>query len=206
MPLLFTRPCVQNLTNKLSMLYGSGGSYVGDVPAITLSNGYVIQAQRFHDGPQGVANGNQDVTCWPSALTAVQTWDVDLMAAYGAAMGLEQYKKGSSVMLGPGVNLARLPWNGRNFEYQGEDPWLASKMVSAEVWGIQSQNVSGCVKHYVFNVSASCSTHPGIMRAASWQRALVFSHAVCFRTVSLSPTLARACVRLSSVLRRYLPP
>ena len=91
------------------------------------------------------------MTAWPAALTAVMTWDPALMYAYGAAMGREQYLKGSNVMLGPGVNLARLPWNGRNFEYQGEDPWLASKMVAAEVAGIQSQNVSGCVKHYVFN-------------------------------------------------------
>jgi beta-glucosidase len=81
----------------------------------------------------------------------VQSWDPELMYAFGEGMGREQYLKGSNVMLGPGVNLARVPWNGRNFEYQGEDPWLASVMVASEVWGIQSQNVSGCVKHYVFN-------------------------------------------------------
>ena len=66
-------------------------------------------------------------------------------------MGKEQYAKGSTVMLGPGVNLARVPWNGRNFEYQGEDPYLAYHMAYAETFGIQSQNVSGCVKHFVFN-------------------------------------------------------
>jgi len=128
------------------MVHGWAGSYVGNVPAITLANGIVIPAQHMHDGPQGVANGNKLVTCWPSALTAVQTWDVELMARYGAGMGREQYLKGTNFMLGPGVNLARVPWNGRNFEYLGEDPWLASKMVAAEVAGIQSQNVSGCVK------------------------------------------------------------
>ena len=73
------------------------------------------------------------------------------MAAYGQGMGREQFLKGTNIMLGPGVNLARVPWNGRNFEYQGEDDYLAQKMVSAEVRGIQSQNISGCVKHYVFN-------------------------------------------------------
>lgn len=86
------------------------------------------------------------VTCWPSALTVVQTWDTAAMGAFGAGMGREQYLKGSNVMLGPGVNLARVPWNGRTFEYTGEDPFLASRMVAAEVAGIQSQNVSGCVK------------------------------------------------------------
>lgn len=116
-----------------------------------LSDGSYIPYMGLHDGPQGVANGNSEVTCWPSALTVVMSWDPAAMAAFGAGMGREQYLKGSTVMLGPGVNLARVPWNGRNFEYQGEDPFLASAMVAAEVAGIQSQNVSGCVKHYVFN-------------------------------------------------------
>ncbi len=111
---------------------------MGDTPAITLSDGTVIPAIHEHDGPQGVANGNKDVTCWPAALTVVQTWDPELMYAFGEGMGREQYLKGSNVMLGPGVNLARVPWNGRNFEYQGEDPFLASVMVASEVWGIQS--------------------------------------------------------------------
>ena len=101
-----------NSTNKFTMVHGWGGAYVGDTPSITLSDGTVIPAIHEHDGPQGVANGNKDVTCWPAALTVVQTWDTELMYAYGAGMGLEQYKKGSNVMLGPGVNLARLPWNG----------------------------------------------------------------------------------------------
>ena len=103
-----------NLTNKLTMVHGWGGAYVGDVPAQTLSDGTFIPPMHHHDGPQGVANGNTDVTCWPSALTVVQSWDPALMAEYGAGMGLEQYKKGTNFMLGPGVNLARLPWNGRN--------------------------------------------------------------------------------------------
>jgi beta-glucosidase len=73
------------------------------------------------------------------------------MNLYGAAMGREQWLKGTNVMLGPGVNLARVPWCGRNFEYQGEDPLLASRMIAAEIEGIQSNNISACVKHYVFN-------------------------------------------------------
>ena len=103
-----------NLTNKLAMLHGYGGPYVGDVPALTLADGTVIPPQHFHDGPQGAANGNVDVTCWPSALTVVMSWSTDMMGKFGAGMGLEQYRKGSTVMLGPGVNLARVPWNGRN--------------------------------------------------------------------------------------------
>ena len=82
-----------NLTNKLTMVHGWGGAYVGDVPEQTLSDGTYIPPMHHHDGPQGVANGNTDVTCWPSALTVVQSWDPALMAEYGAGMGLEQVRE-----------------------------------------------------------------------------------------------------------------
>ena len=103
-----------NQTHKFAMVHGWGGAYAGDVPVIgPLQDGSYIPAMNFHDGPQGVANGATNVTCWPSALTVVQTWDRNAMFEFGAAMGAEQYAKGSTVMLGPGVNLARVPWNGR---------------------------------------------------------------------------------------------
>jgi hypothetical protein len=89
--------------NKFDMLHGWAGDYVGDVPVITLPDGSTIPALHLHDGPQGVANGNTQVTCWPSALTVVQTWDTAAMAQYGAGMGREQFLKGSNVMLGPGA-------------------------------------------------------------------------------------------------------
>ena len=174
---------------KFQMVHGAGGGYVGNVGAITLSDGTVIPPINLEDGPQGVADGVRKVTAWPSALTVVQSWDTTLMNEYGKAMGREQYLKGTNVMLGPGVNLARVPWCGRNFEYQvsgtgscpppsvlpflfslgsglpsllcslthhhylpqGEDPVLAAAMIKAEITGIQSNNISACVKHYVFN-------------------------------------------------------
>lgn len=76
----------------------------------------------LEDGPQGVADGASLVTAWPSALTVTMTWDVSAMEQWGAAMGAEQTIKGTNVMLGPAVNLARVPWAGRNFEYMGEWP------------------------------------------------------------------------------------
>ncbi len=122
--------------------------YVGQVPANTRLG---IPPFNLEDGPQGVADGATMVTAWPSALTVVMSWDVNDMYDYGRAMGQEQYGKGTNVMLGPGVNLARVPWCGRIFEYQGEDPVLASTMVAAEVQGIQSNSISGCIKHFVSN-------------------------------------------------------
>ncbi len=136
---------------KFTLVHGAGGGYVGNTPGITLSDGTVIPPLNLEDGPQGVADGVRSVTAWPSALTVTMTWDPELMYQYGAAMGREQYLKGTNVMLGPGVNLARVPWCGRNFEYTGEDPVLSAFMVSAEIKGIQSNNISACVKHYVMN-------------------------------------------------------
>ena len=81
------------------MVRGWGGAYVGDVPSQVLSDGTVIPPMHHHDGPQGVANGNTDVTCWPSALTVVQSWDPELMAEYGAGMGLEQVSYGARVSI-----------------------------------------------------------------------------------------------------------
>lgn len=103
-----------NTSQKLQLVYGIGGAYAGDVPAIgPLTDGSFIPAMNLHDGPQGVANGALNVTCWPAALTVVQSWDRSAMFSFGAGMGKEQFAKGSTVMLGPGVNLARVPWNGR---------------------------------------------------------------------------------------------
>jgi hypothetical protein len=99
---------------KFTMIHGSPGGYVGNVPPITLSDGTVIPPINLEDGPQGVADGVGSVTAWPSALTVVQSWDPSMMYKYGSAMGREQWLKGTNVMLGPGVNLARIPWCGRN--------------------------------------------------------------------------------------------
>ena len=101
-------------TQKFAIVHGYSGPYVGNVPRIgPLNDGSYIPQLNLHDGPQGVANGNTKVTCWPAALTVVQTWDEAAMAEYGQGMGREHYLKGTNVMLGPGVNLARVPWNGR---------------------------------------------------------------------------------------------
>jgi beta-glucosidase len=84
-------------------------------------------------------------------MTVAQTWDPVLMQQWGAAMGAEQRGKGSNVMLGPAVALVRVPWGGRNFEYLSEDPQLNSVLAASLVAGIQSSNISACVKHFIFN-------------------------------------------------------
>ena len=94
--------------------------YVGNVPGTPRLG---LPSINLEDGPQGVADGLTNVTQWPSQLTVSMTWSRDLMHTWGAAMGAEQRLKGTNVMLGPDVNLARVPWSGRVFETMGEDPF-----------------------------------------------------------------------------------
>ena len=70
---------------------------------------------------------------------------------YGQSIGEEARYRNKSVLLGPGVNIYRTPLNGRNFEYMGEDPYLAGKMVSPYIRGVQQNGVAACVKHFALN-------------------------------------------------------
>jgi beta-glucosidase len=88
---------------------------------------------------------------FPALTCLAATWNPDLARLYGESLGEEALYRNKSVMLGPGVNIFRSPLNGRNFEYMGEDPWLASRMVVPYVQGLQSKGVAACVKHYALN-------------------------------------------------------
>lgn len=139
-----------NLDQKLAMVHGYAGPYVGDIPSQTV-DGTKIPTLNLEDSPQGVADGVTKVTCWPSALTIVTTWDLHAMHQFGGAIAEEERGKGANVLLGPMVNLARVPMGGRNFESFGEDPFLASKMAEQSVYGIQNKSVIATVKHWVNN-------------------------------------------------------
>jgi beta-glucosidase len=103
------------------------------------------------DAGSGVAGLQQGTTTFPSGVGQAATWDPALQRQFGEALGQEAYDKGINVMLGPGMNIARIPTNGRNFEYMGEDPFLAGKMAAAAIRGIQSNPVLAQAKHYAAN-------------------------------------------------------
>jgi beta-glucosidase len=108
----------------------------------------------MNDGPQGFRDNQhpETTTAWPSGLTMAASWDRDALYEWGAGQGREFYAKGSNVQLGPGVCVARVPRNGRNFEYlSGEDPFLGYVLVQPAIRGIQSQKVVANAKHYVLN-------------------------------------------------------
>jgi beta-glucosidase len=115
------------------------------------------------DGPHGVrpdvlwdewvqaGQTNDSCVAFPALTCLAATWNPDMARLYGESLGEEALYRKKSVILGPGVNIYRTPLGGRNFEYMGEDPYLASRMVVPYVQGLQSKGVASCVKHYCLN-------------------------------------------------------
>ena len=115
------------------------------------------------DGPHGIrpevlwdeweqaAWTNDSCVAFPALTALAATWNPGLAELYGRSLGEEALYRGKDVVLGPGVNIYRTPLNGRNFEYMGEDPLLASRMVVPYIKGLQSNGVAACVKHYALN-------------------------------------------------------
>ena len=122
------------------------------------SAGYVPGIGRLGIPPQwqtdagiGVAGSARERTALPAGIATAATWNPELAFRGGAMIGAEARASGFNVMLAGGVNLARDPRNGRNFEYGGEDPLLAGIMVGQQVRGIQSNHVLATLKHYAIN-------------------------------------------------------
>ena len=115
------------------------------------------------DGPHGVRPEtlwdawasakwtNDSATAYPSLTCLAASWDRELAALYGRSVGEEARYRGKDVLLGPGVNIARTPLCGRNFEYMGEDPYLAGELCVPYIKGVQSNGVAACIKHYCVN-------------------------------------------------------
>lgn len=94
---------------------------------------------------------NDSCVAYPALTCLAATWNPELSYLYGKSIGEEARFRKKTVLLGPGVNIYRTPLNGRNFEYMGEDPLLASKMVVPYIQGVQSNGVAACVKHFALN-------------------------------------------------------
>ena len=115
------------------------------------------------DGPHGIRPevlwdewnqagwSNDSCTAFPALTCLAATWNPEMSALYGRSIGEEARYRKKDVLLGPGVNIYRTPLNGRNFEYMGEDPYLAARMVVPYVQGVQQNGVAACVKHFALN-------------------------------------------------------
>ena len=107
---------------------------------------------RMSDGPVGIRNYGAS-TALAGGIALAATWDVDLIQRAGTVLGDDARARGVHFLLGPGVNIYRAPLNGRNFEYFGEDPFLASRTAVAYIKGVQSRGVCATIKHFVGNNS-----------------------------------------------------
>lgn len=105
---------------------------------------------RMADGPQGVRN-NTKSTLFACGVAAAASWNPSLVREMGVALGQDSRARGVHILLGPGVNICRSPLCGRNFEYFGEDPFLAAETAVAYIEGVQSQGVMATVKHFALN-------------------------------------------------------
>lgn len=140
------------LGQKVSELYGRGDlTYYGAANEIPAVPSLCIPTLVFNDAGAGVGDGQVGTTAFPDGIAQAASWDRSMQRRVGAAVGSEAWKKGIDVQLAPGVDIARNPLNGRNFEYAGEDPYLAGQTGVAEIRGIQSRHVVATVKHYALN-------------------------------------------------------
>jgi beta-glucosidase len=134
------------LEEKITLL--SGSSMMASAPIARVG----IPAFRMSDGPVG-AHIPPPSTAFAAGIGLAASWDRDLAQRIGVQLGRDARSRGASYLLGPGVNIYRAPMNGRNFEYFGEDPFLASQIAVGYINGVQSQNVSATIKHYAANNS-----------------------------------------------------
>ena len=121
-----------------------------------------VSSIMMSDGPHGLRcqtgsadmlgiNNSEPATCFPTAVTAAQTWNTELIKKEGEAIAEEASALNVSIVLGPGCNIKRNPLCGRNFEYFSEDPYLSGKMASSWIAGVQSTGTGASLKHFALN-------------------------------------------------------
>jgi beta-glucosidase len=153
------------LDEKISMLHGTGMVGLSPMSPLAIRSnggaGYVpaiprlgIPAIQMSDAAYGIRSSGENgrySTALPSDVAGAASWDLDAAYQYGALIGRELRAQGYNMTLGGGINLTREPRDGRTFEYLGEDPVLAGKMVGSVMKGLQAQHVIGDIKHYALN-------------------------------------------------------
>jgi len=122
------------------------------IPEIWMSDGpHGVRAEIKWDDWGYAEWTNDSVTAFPALTCLAATFNPKLSGAYGFSVGEEARYRKKDILLGPGVNIYRTPLNGRNFEYMGEDPYLASKLVVPYIKGVQKNGVATCIKHFALN-------------------------------------------------------
>ena len=145
------------LEEKVNMLHSKTNMSSAGVERLGIAD---IQ---YADGPfgireEGVPNGFQSAgwqldsaTYFPTGSALAATWSEDLAYEYGKGMGIEARLRGKDVILGPAVNIQRLPVGGRTYEYLSEDPILSAALALRYTEGVQGQGTAVCIKHFAVN-------------------------------------------------------
>jgi len=141
-----------SLEQKIDLIGGVDDMFTREMPAINLPR------FKMSDGPMGVRTWGP-TSGYAAGVGLAASWDTELAKRVGTSLGRDARSRGVSFLLGPGVNIYRVPMNGRNFEYFGEDPWLAGRIAAAYIQGVQSQGVIATVKHYAANNSELDRNH-----------------------------------------------
>jgi beta-glucosidase len=137
---------LSRMTLEEKVKYISGINWMYTKPIERLG----IPAFKMTDGPVGTRTEGKS-TAFPASILSTATWDTSLVHQLGVALGQDCRARGVNFLLGPAVNIARAPMTGRNFEYTGEDPFLAGSVAVSYIKGVQSQGVVATVKHFAAN-------------------------------------------------------
>lgn len=139
------------LTHAQSKFCSPGVARLG-IPEFWMTDGpHGIRPEVLWDEWEQAEWTNDSCVAFPALTCLAATWNPQIALLYGKNIGEEARYRNKTVLLGPGVNIYRSPLNGRNFEYMGEDPYLAGKMVIPYIQGVQQNGVAACVKHYALN-------------------------------------------------------
>lgn len=139
------------MTHAQSKFCSPGVARLG-IPEIWMTDGpHGIRPEVLWDEWDQAGWTNDSCVAFPALTCLAATWNPEISLLYGKSIGEEARYRNKAVLLGPGVNIYRTPLNGRNFEYMGEDPYLAGKMVVPYIQGVQQNGVAACVKHYALN-------------------------------------------------------
>ena len=145
------------LEEKVSLVHANGKFRAGGVERLSVPPLWTA------DGPHGIreelgidswepAGWTTDfATAMPVGIALAATWDEAIAEAYGRVLGEEARARGKHVILGPALNIQRTPLCGRNYDYFGEDPWLAGRITVGYVRGMQAEQTIACLKHYALN-------------------------------------------------------
>ena len=127
------------------------------IPDVWSSDGsHGVSDEKLWDEWSGAQWTNDSCTAFPALTALAATFNPEMALLFGKSIGEEARHREKTMLLGPGVNIYRTPLNGRNFEYMGEDPYLASRMVVPYIQGVQSCGVAACVKHFALNNQEIC--------------------------------------------------